>query len=124
VNARDEFLEALDELDRHLDENAGRGPLMRGRIRELKGALASGQPISELLPADGPPPLAAQITELLEMWFDSGARIRRAEARVLYEEGMTMERIAELFGVTRQRVSVLLKEPEEQKPADDLGPDA
>lgn len=116
LNGRNEFLAALEELERRLDENAGRGPLMRARISELKRGLVSGQPINELLPSDGPPPLAALITELLEMWFDSGARIRRAEARVLYEEGMTMERIAELFGVTRQRVSVLLKESGDSKP--------
>jgi predicted XRE-type DNA-binding protein len=29
---------------------------------------------------------------------------------MLHEEGITMDRIAELFGVTRQRVSGLLRE--------------
>ena len=32
------------------------------------------------------------------------------EARVLHGEGMTMDQIAKLFGVTRQRVSALLRE--------------
>ena len=40
---------------------------------------------------------------------DAGSRLRRAEARALHVEGMTMEQIADLFGVTRQRVSALLK---------------
>ena len=34
---------------------------------------------------------------------------RRAEARALYDEGLTMDEIATLFGVTRQRVSGLLR---------------
>jgi transcriptional regulator with XRE-family HTH domain len=42
-----------------------------------------------------------------------GADVRRAEARALYEEGLTMEQIAEHFGVTRQRVSALLRRTNE-----------
>ncbi len=38
----------------------------------------------------------------------SGAAWRRAEARALHQEGISMDRIAQLFGVTRQRVSALL----------------
>ena len=34
----------------------------------------------------------------------------RLLARALYDEGMTMEQIAAKFGVTRQRVSSLLRE--------------
>ena len=44
-----------------------------------------------------------------------GAGVRRAEARALYAEGLTMEQIAERFGVTRQRVSTLLRTAHEQK---------
>jgi len=40
---------------------------------------------------------------------EAGSRLRRAEAHALHAEGMTMEQIAELFGVTRQRVSALLR---------------
>ena len=32
-----------------------------------------------------------------------------AEARALYAEGLTMAQIAELFGVSRQRVAALLR---------------
>ena len=38
-----------------------------------------------------------------------GAQVRRAEAEALYAEGLTMEQIAEVFGVSRQRVGALLR---------------
>ena len=38
------------------------------------------------------------------------ADYRRLLAVALHDEGMTMERIAELFGVTRQRISRMLRE--------------
>jgi DNA-binding transcriptional regulator LsrR (DeoR family) len=40
--------------------------------------------------------------------------VRRAEARALYAEGLTMDQIAERFGVTRQRVSALLRKARDQ----------
>jgi predicted transcriptional regulator len=42
----------------------------------------------------------------------SSSRFRRHQAQVLRSEGMPMDRVAELFGVTRQRVSQLLKRGE------------
>ena len=36
--------------------------------------------------------------------------LQRAEAEALYEEGMTMEQIGQLSGVTHQRVSAILKQ--------------
>jgi len=38
----------------------------------------------------------------------AGADWRREEARALHREGLSMDAIALLFGVTRQRVSALL----------------
>ena len=39
-----------------------------------------------------------------------GARVRRTEALALHNEGMTMERIAERFGVTRSaRIGALAR---------------
>ena len=53
-----------------------------------------------------------------EALAEFGARVRRAEAVALYGEGMTMEEIAEKFGVTRQRVSALLRDAGGQVPGD------
>ena len=55
-------------------------------------------------------PLVVELTrDNLAALIEAGSRLRKAEARALHAEGMTMEQIAELFGVTRQRVSALLR---------------
>jgi predicted transcriptional regulator len=48
------------------------------------------------------------VTQSPENLAAYGSRVRRAEARVLHQEGLTMDQIAKLFGVTRQRISALL----------------
>ncbi len=48
------------------------------------------------------------LSDVQEGLADAGSRWRRAEARALHREGLSMEKIAVLFGVTRQRVSALL----------------
>jgi predicted transcriptional regulator len=50
------------------------------------------------------------LTESAETLHEHGSRVRRTEARALHREGLTMDQIARLFGVTRQRVSALLRE--------------
>lgn len=49
------------------------------------------------------------LSEGLAPLVEAGARWRRAEAQALYAEGVTMDRIAGLFDVTRQRISELLR---------------
>ncbi len=41
------------------------------------------------------------MTDALEVLLGSGSRWRREEARALHDEGVTLDRIAALFGVTR-----------------------
>ncbi len=38
----------------------------------------------------------------------AAGRLQHAEAKTLYDEGLTMEQIGRLFGVTHQRVSAML----------------
>lgn len=56
-------------------------------------------------------PLIVQLlTESSQTPDEAGARVRRTKALALNDEGMTMDRIAVNFGVTRQRVSGLLSD--------------
>jgi predicted transcriptional regulator len=41
----------------------------------------------------------------------ASSRLRRAQAAALREEGLTVQDVATLFGVTRQRISNLLRPP-------------
>jgi DNA-directed RNA polymerase sigma subunit (sigma70/sigma32) len=103
------FVRALEALDCALDENIDRAQRMKQRIAELREACATGRPIREIVPEEKTPLLVQLVTDSTNVLHDYGAAVRRTEARVLHREGMTMDQIARLFGVSRQRVSALLR---------------
>jgi DNA-directed RNA polymerase sigma subunit (sigma70/sigma32) len=104
------LLSALRQLDQALDENIDRAQRMKRRIAELEQAAATGRPIKEIVTEEETPLLVQLLTESADALHEYGSRVRRTEARALHREGMTMDQIARLFGVTRQRVSALLRE--------------
>jgi hypothetical protein len=103
------FLDALRALDRALDENLDRTRRMKQRIVELERACASGRALAEVVPEEQTPLIVQLLTESAETLHVFGSQVRRTEALALHREGMTMDQIARLFGVTRQRVSALLR---------------
>jgi hypothetical protein len=110
VGVDDPVERALDELDRVLDANLERLTSIKGRIAETKRQRTDGMSYTEIVEAARTPLLVQIVTESKQSFDGVGARFRRSEALALYTEGMTMEEIAERFGVTRQRVSALLRE--------------
>ena len=106
----DPFGRALQDLDRVLDLNLDRIASIKRRIAEIQRQHSDGLSYTEIVEAAKPPLLVQLITESRQTLDGSGARFRRTQALSLHNEGMTMERIAEKFGVTRQRVSQLLRE--------------
>lgn len=107
---KDAFLTALRELDEALDVNLTRAARMKERIAEIQAALNEGRALHEIVPEEETPLLVGLLTQSAENLASYGSRVRRTEARVLHQEGLTMEQIAKLFGVTRQRVSTLLRD--------------
>ena len=103
-------MEALDDLDHALDRNADMIMRMKERIASLRQAQADGLPLRDYVPNEQTPLLVQLLTESTNLLHSYGNRVRRTEARALHGEGMTMDEIAKLFGVTRQRVSALLRE--------------
>lgn len=104
------FLAALAELDGAIDVTIERAGRMRERIAEIQRALTAGRPLHEIVPHEETPPLVGLLTQSAEHLQAYGSRVRRTEARALHKEGLTMEQIARLFGVSRQRVSALLRD--------------
>jgi plasmid maintenance system antidote protein VapI len=103
-------MNAVDDLDRALDESVDMVKRMRERIEDLRKANAEGRPLREIVPEEQTPLLVQLLTESTNLLHSYGNRVRRTEARALHGEGMTMDEIAKLFGVTRQRISALLRD--------------
>jgi hypothetical protein len=105
----DEFLEALTALEEVLADNGRRATLIKKRIAQLRRLRARDVPYTELVVGEDGPLIVHLLTASSAALDTCGANVRRAEAKALYAEGLTMEQIAHSFGVTRQRVSALLR---------------
>ena len=105
----DPVLEALDGLVRALRRNAERIEATIARAAEIREQRLAGRSYQEIESGEQRPLIVEMTRDNLAALVEAGSRLRRAEARALHAEGMTMEQIAELFGVTRQRVSALLR---------------
>ena len=107
---RDPVLDALDEVVRALEANIERAQAMIERANAIRRQRAEGLSYREIETGEDRPIIVEVTRGNLAALAEAGSRLRRAEAHALHAEGMTMGEIAELFGVTRQRVSALLRE--------------
>jgi transcriptional regulator with GAF, ATPase, and Fis domain len=104
------FLEALEELEHALERTVEMADRMRTRIVYLREQCETGRSLQEIVATEDPPLIVQMLTESANVLHTYGTRVRRTEARALHREGVTMEEIARLFGVSRQRVSALLRD--------------
>ena len=107
--AEDAFLQALTALEEVIAENDRRATLIKKRMARIRRARARGLLYSDTVANEDGPLIVQLITESSTALDTCGASVRRAEALALHSEGMTMDQIAKRFGVTRQRVSALLR---------------
>lgn len=107
---RDEFLDALAELVSALRDSTEANDAAVRRAAEIQELAASGMSVSDIVRGEAPPLIVELTRDNVRRLYDVGGRLRRAEARALHDEGMTMDAIAQLFGVSRQRVSTLIKD--------------
>lgn len=115
-------VQALLRLAEVMDATAADLRMQAVRARELAAQVEAGHPWSEVVTEERRPLIVERLTEILDSLATHGAAFRRGEARVLHAEGLSHERIAALFGVTRQRVGALLAakpghSPSRQDPA-------
>ncbi|OLT22896.1 hypothetical protein BJF78_32885 [Pseudonocardia sp. CNS-139] len=115
----DPALHALDELCVQLAQSIYDLTAAKERLDELARLRAAGTSWSEIVQNEDRPLVVETITAVLADLGETGSRFRREEARALHHERMSMTRIGELFGVSRQRVSTILRG---QQPAGDRLP--
>ncbi|NEK87505.1 hypothetical protein GCU60_17325 [Blastococcus saxobsidens] len=96
----------VDRIDRSVEE------LQRARTRAvtLLEERAAGRPWLELVTTESRPLVVESISTVLSALATAGHAWRREEAAALQREDVSINRIAALFGVTRQRISALLRE--------------
>lgn len=104
------LLTALTELDSAAQANMERTRELQRRARELSRKLQAGDNIIDVVTNEKPPRMVELVTSNMAALETTGAEFRAAEALALRAEGLTIETIAQLFGVTRQRISALLKQ--------------
>jgi len=96
----------LAELDRCTEELAK----SRARAEKLLQDRRAGRPWLELVTGEARPLIVERISSVLAGLASAGHAWRREQAAALQREQVSINRIAALFGVTRQRISALLKE--------------
>lgn len=82
---------------------------VRLRAGHLQAERAKGRSYGDIVSEEERPLVVELLTGVLDELSTAGSAFRRAEARALHGDGMSQEAIARLFGVTRQRVGVLLQ---------------
>jgi hypothetical protein len=107
---RDAVLEALTSLVQALEDNVESSRLAVQRAKTVEQLRTEGHAYREIVLETGRPLVVEIVTANLQRLGEAGATLRHAEARALHGEGLTMQQIAELFGVSRQRISAILRE--------------
>jgi hypothetical protein len=107
--AATEVLDALGAVAAGLSSCEERMAQIRRRIAEIEGSLAYGRPLRAIVSLDARPLAIELLTQCLSELQTAGVALRRAEAAALQRQGATISEIADLFGVSRQRVSTLLR---------------
>ena len=93
----------------------------RTRAESLLRDRAAGRAWLDLVTAESRPLVVESISTVLATLTTAGHAWRREQAMALQDEQVSINRIAALFGVTRQRISALLRERDDG--AEDSGTD-
>lgn len=105
------LLEALIDIETAARGNLERSRQLQERAVYLKERLQAGENLVELVEREEQPRMVELLSANMAVLETIGAEFRAAEALALRAEGLTIEAIAQMFGVTRQRISALLRQP-------------
>ena len=106
----DTAVRALEELVREIDRCALELQGARARAETLLADRRAGHSWLDIVTQESRPLVVERITTVLSALSGAGSAWRRAQARALQEERVSINRIAAMYGVTRQRISALLRE--------------
>lgn len=101
---------ALASIEIAAAANVERSLEIQRRVRWLHEQIDSGHSIAELVQSEESPRVTELVSANMTILETVGAELRASMALALREDGLTIESIAGLFGVTRQRISALLRQ--------------
>ena len=110
VPADDSATQALCALMDEIDACTTRLGQARERAEELLQRRRAGASWESIVTGEDRPLVVEQISTVLASLSTAGADWRREQAAALQAEDVSINRIAAMFGVTRQRISALLRE--------------
>lgn len=108
--ADDAALRALEQLISCLDASVEELQRARTRAEQLLADRRAGHPWLDLVTEEARPLVVERVSSVHGALATAGHLWRREEAAALRRENVSINRIAALFGVTRQRISTLLRE--------------
>ena len=100
---------ALEALATELETCIGRLQHAHSRAQQLLEQRRQGLPWFDIVTEENRPLIVESISSVLASLTSAGHVFRREQARALHDEGVSINRIAAMFGVSRQRISALLR---------------
>ncbi|MGY1855339.1 hypothetical protein [Modestobacter sp. SYSU DS0290] len=110
VPAEDDATRALCTLMEELEACTTQLEQARKRAEVLLENRRAGHSWTEIVTDEDRPLIVEQLSSVLATLSTAGADWRREQAAALQSEDVSINRIAAMFGVSRQRVSALLKD--------------
>ena len=105
----DEVLDALRDVGQAALATREATHEIERRADHLASVRRSGRRWGEVVSSERRPRLTELLSNALRVLSDNGVRFRRALAHAMHSEGRSTEEIAHHFGVSRQRISNLLR---------------
>lgn len=102
--------DALTEIEQHIGANIERSQEIQRRVLTLRARVREGAGVADVLREEESPRSVEMITINMKTLEMVGSELRASLAITLRDEGLTLAEIADLFGVTRQRISALLRQ--------------
>ncbi len=109
---------ALAEIERAAAENVERSLEIQRRVAWFRSQIDAGSPIGDLVGSEDSPRVVELITTNMSVLENVGSEFRASLALALRADGLTIATIAGLFGVSRQRISALLRQKAALEAAD------
>jgi hypothetical protein len=111
----DEVLAAIESVVQALTDNQARTVAALEGAAEIREQRLAGRSYAEIFENSRRPLLVELLTTNVLELHDVGHQLRTSQARALRQEGLTTQRIAQLYGVSRQRIMALLRSASDAK---------